>query len=115
MAEENDLEKIAEDLNLEVRETPFFSQTDSIPGIGDISSIKARVFTMKTGETASGATRASHYLLKVIEKEPPGEPSPEDIREIYAKLKREKASIVFQEWLKNIRDRADIMIDKSLL
>lgn len=115
MSKENDLEKIAQDLNLEVRETPFFSQADSIPGIGNISSIKARVFAMKTGETASGATRASHYLFKVIEKEPPGEPSPEDTREIYAKLKRERANIVFQEWLKNIRDRADILIDRSLL
>lgn len=115
LSHENDLEKVARDLKLEVRETPLFSQADSIPGIGNINSIKAKVFAMKTGETAFGVTRASHYLLKVIEKEPPGEPSPEDTREIYAQLKRERASLVFQEWLRNIRDKADILIDKSLL
>lgn len=109
------LEKIAKEIELEVQETPLFSAADSIPGVGNVASIKNKLFALKKGETASGSTRVSHFLFRVIEKESSGKPSPEESQEIYARLKREKAAIVFREWLNNVRDKAEIMIDKTLL
>ncbi len=115
IAGEAKLEKIAKEIELEVQETPMFSAADSIPGIGNVESLKNKLFALEQGETAAGSTRAAHYLFRIIEKEDSGEPSSEETQEIYARLKREKASVVFREWLDNIRGKAEIMIDKTLL
>ena len=115
LATDGNIENIAKDINLEVQETPLFSAADSIPGVGNIAAIKTKLFALEKGEGTTGSTRSGHFLFKVIEKEAAGEPSEEKSQEIYARLKREKASIVFKEWLENIRSKAEIMIDKTLL
>jgi len=115
LAEEASLEKIAKDIGLEAQETPLFSAADSIPGIGNVEAIKIKLFALQEGGAATGTTRAGHFLFRVIEKESPGVPSPEETQETYARLKRDKASVVFREWLDNIRGKAEIMIDRTLL
>jgi len=115
LANDGNLENIAKDIKLEVQETPIFSAADSIPGVGNIAPIKTKLFALGKDEGTSGSTRSGHFLFKVIEKEGAGEPSSEKSQEIYARLKREKASNVFKDWLDNIRSKADIMIDKTLL
>jgi peptidyl-prolyl cis-trans isomerase D len=115
LASDGNLENIAKDIKLEVQETPMFSAADSIPGVGNIAAIKTKLFALNKDEGTSGSTRSGHFLFKVIEKEGAGDPSSKKSQEIYARLKREKASIVFKEWLDNIRSKAEIMIDKTLL
>jgi peptidyl-prolyl cis-trans isomerase D len=115
LTSEGNLENIAKDIKLEVKETPLFSAADSIPGVGNIASIKKKLFALNKDEGTSGSTRSGHFLFKIIEKEGAGDPTTEKSQEIYARLKREKASIVFKEWLENIRSKAEIMIDKTLL
>ena len=110
-----DLEKIAEELKLEVLETPFFSRADSIPGIGNIASIKEQVFALKPGDTTSGESRFAYYLIKVKEFEKPGEPEEKDLLALYERLKTQRGNQLFREWLEKIRADADIQIDQDLL
>jgi hypothetical protein len=50
-----------------------------------------------------------------VEKEAAGEPDKEQVQKITQQLKREKSIQMFQEWVENLKIRAEIMIDKNLL
>jgi len=109
------LEKISEDLKMDIQHTPFFSRIDSIPGIGDFPAIKDNVFPLEKGQTTSAEAFRKFYLLRVQDRKQPGEPTKEQIDSITARLKRQKATTLFQDWLKNLREKSDVMIDKTLL
>ena len=109
------LEQLAKKLNMTVEETPFINQSDSIPGIGNIQSIKDAVFPLKPGETTTGASRGVYYLIQMVEREEADRPDPEESKKIYARLKNEKSRLVFQEWMENVRENADILIDRTFL
>jgi len=111
----NDLEKIAGEVNLDIRHTPFFSRVDSIPGIGDFQNIKDAVFPLEKGQVTSASAFRKHYLLRVQEKKLPGEPTEDQIQTITARLKRQKSNTVFNDWVKNLRARSNILINKTLL
>jgi len=111
----NNLEQLAKTLNMDVEETPFISQSDSIPGIGNIQSIKDAVFTLKPGETTTGASRGVYYLIQLVEREAMGQIDPEKSKKIYTRIKNEKARAVFQEWMENVKENAEILIDQTLL
>jgi len=111
----NNLEQLAKTLNMDVEETPFISQSDSIPGIGNIQSIKDAVFTLKPGETTTGASRGVYYLIQLVERESMGQIDPEKSKKIYTRIKNEKARAVFQEWMENVKENAEILIDQTLL
>ncbi len=115
LEQEKDLEKIVEGLDLSVKHTPFFSMADSIPGIGNIKQIKESALAMKIGDTASVKVRNRFYLFKRTGKEEAGEPDKEREQKITKQIKKEKSQQMFQEWVDNMKDRADIMIDKTLM
>lgn len=115
LEETGDLEKLAKELKLEVQDTLFFSMVDSIPGVGNIKSIKEAVFRKKAGEVTSGSSRHSHYLIQVLERDAAPEPSDADLKEQHTILKTEKANQVFKEWVENTRDSAEILVDRTLL
>ena len=50
-----------------------------------------------------------------MERKAAGSPTPEQTKDLYARLKQEKSSHVFQEWLENMKEKAEIMVDKTLL
>ncbi|PIQ96380.1 MAG: hypothetical protein COV67_09825, partial [Nitrospinae bacterium CG11_big_fil_rev_8_21_14_0_20_56_8] len=50
-----ELEPIARDLKLEIKHTPYFSMTESIPGVGNIKEIKEKISGLQKGETTSVA------------------------------------------------------------
>lgn len=110
-----ELGKVAEANALSVEETPYFSQVDSIPGVGDIKSIKNTIFQLKPGQTATGESPRSFYLIKVVDLQEPDEPEKDELRETYQRLKKEKANIVFRNWLEQAKAEARIMVDKTLL
>ena len=112
---EKNLEKLARELKMTVEETPFISRTDSIPGIGNIQSIKDAVFPLQPGETTTGASRGVYYLIKMVERETAGQPNPEKSKKLYTRLKNEKARAMFQEWMEKVKENAEIMIDQTLL
>jgi peptidyl-prolyl cis-trans isomerase D len=115
LAQEKDLDKIIKGLDLSVKHTPFFSMADSIPGIGNILEVKKKALTMKVGDTASAKVRNRFYLFKRTEKEDAGEPDKEQALKIIKRIKQEKSSQTFQEWVDNLKARADIMIDQTLM
>jgi peptidyl-prolyl cis-trans isomerase D len=112
---EKNLEQLAKELKMTVEETPFINQSDSIPGIGNIQSIKNAVFPLKPGETTTGTSRGIYYLIQMVEREAASQPGPEQLKKIYARLKNEKARVIFQEWMENVKENADILIDRTLL
>lgn len=115
LAQEKDLEKIIKGLDLSVKHTPFFSMADSIPGIGNIQEVKEKALAMKVGDTSSVKVRNRFYLFKRTEKEDAGEPDKEQVQRIIKRIKQEKSRQTFQEWVDNLKARADIMIDQNLM
>lgn len=109
------LEELAKNLNLTVKHTAFFSSTDSIPGIGNVQSIKDKAFTLENGQTATAHARNFAYLIKLTDKQPAGEPDKDKAQALQTRLQKEKGSAVFDQWLKDTRQKANIMIDKSLI
>ena len=109
------LEQLAKKLNMTVEETPFINQSDSIPGIGNIQSIKDAVFPLKPGETTTGASRGVYYLIQMVEREEADQPDAEKSKKIYTRLKNEKSRLIFQEWMENVKENADILIDRTFL
>jgi parvulin-like peptidyl-prolyl isomerase len=109
------LGKAIQGLDLSIRHTPSFSRVDSIPGIGNIKEIKEKTFAMNVGDISSTKVRNRFYLFKLVEKEEAGEPNKEQVQEITQQLKREKSIQMFQEWVENLKIRAEIMIDKDLI
>ncbi|MDA8560473.1 SurA N-terminal domain-containing protein [Nitrospinae bacterium] len=115
LAQEKDLARIIEGLDLSVKHTPFFSMVDSIPGIGNIQEVKEKALAMKVGDTSSAKVRNRFYLFKRTEKEDAGEPDKEQAQRIIKRIKQEKIRQTFQEWVDNLKARADIMIDQTLM
>ena len=109
------LEQLAKKLKMTVEETPFINQSDSIPGIGNIQSIKDAVFPLKPGEVTTGASRGIYYLIQLVEREEADQPDSEKLKKIYTRLKNEKSRLVFQEWMENVKENADILIDQTFL
>ena len=109
------LEQLAKKLNMNVEETPFINQSDSIPGIGNIQSIKDAVFPLKPGETTTGESRGVYYLIQMVERQAADAPDPEKLKRIRTRLKNERSRIVFQEWMENVKENADILIDQTFL
>ena len=109
------LDQMAEKLNMTVEETPFINQSDSIPGIGNIQSIKNKVFALKSGETTTGESRGIYYLIQLVEREAADQPNEDKLQKIYTRLKNERSRIVFQEWMENVKENADILIDRTFL
>ena len=110
-----DLEKIVKSYGLSISNTPFFSKSESIPGIGNIEQIKENSFAMKTGEFGSAQVRERFYLYKLVDIEKSGAPDPEQTKQITNKIKTEKKRQAFQEWIDNLKAGAEILVDKTLL
>ena len=102
-------------MKMEVQHTPFFSRVDSIPGIGDFQNIKDAVFPLEKGQTTSASAFRKHFLLRVQDRKLPGEPTEEQIKTLTARLKRQKSSTAFQDWIKNLREKSNVLIDQTLL
>jgi peptidyl-prolyl cis-trans isomerase D len=115
LSQEKDLEKAIKGLDLSIRHTPHFSRADSIPGIGDIKEIKEKAFAMKLKEVSSAKVRNRFYLFKLIEKDSAGEPDKEQTQQLIQQIKKEKSRQTFEEWVANLKSRADIMIDRTLM
>ncbi len=109
------LKKIAEELKMDIQHTPFFSRADSIPGVGDFQNIKDKVFPLEKEQTASETAFRKHFLIQLKDRKNAGEPTKEQLDTISARLKRQKSTTVFNDWIKNLRDKSNILIDQTLL
>ena len=70
---------------------------------------------MKLGEFSSAKVRNRFYLYKLADIEKAGTPDSKQIKKIMGKIKAEKSRQAFQEWVKNLKDGTEILVDKTLL
>ena len=115
LTRDKDLEKVVKGYDISIRNTPFFSKAESIPGIGNIEEIKQKAFAMKTGEFGSAKVRDRFYLYKLADIEKSGTPDSDQAKQITDKIKIEKSRQAFQEWITNLKTGAEILVDKTLL
>ena len=64
---------------------------------------------------SSAKVRNRFYLFKLVEKESAGQPDKDQIQQLIQQIKQEKSRQTFQEWVGNLKSRADILIDKTLM
>ena len=110
-----DLEAVAKEQGLKVKTTPFFSASDSIPGIGNIQDIKDRVFDLEPGKATTVTALKQLYLVRVKERKEAPAPDQKQKDDVYVRLQRQKGDIVFKDWLDNLRERSEVLIDETLL
>ena len=110
-----DLESAAKELGLDLKHTPFFNQSDSIPGMGNLKKVKTKAFELEKGKSGWVSSRNNYYLIRVQDREKADTPSMEVLKDLTARLKLEKGNSVFQEWLKNLKESSEILIDKTQL
>jgi hypothetical protein len=51
----------------------------------------------------------------MVEREAAGQIDPEQSKKIYTRIKNEKARVIFQEWMENVKESAEILIDQTFL
>ena len=110
-----DLESTAKKLGLDLKHTPFFNRSDSIPGIGNLEKVKTKAFELDNGKTGWAFVRDNYYLIRVQGRQKANAPEIESLKELKTKLKLEKGDSAFQEWMGNLKERSEILIDKSQL
>ena len=110
-----DLESAAKNLGLGLKHTPFFNRADSIPGIGNLQKVKSKAFELDKGKSGWVLVRDNYYLIRLQDRQKASAPDIEDSKELRTRLKLEKGDAAFQEWMKNLKERSEILIDKSQL
>jgi peptidyl-prolyl cis-trans isomerase D len=110
-----DLESTAKKLGLDLKHTPFFNRSDSIPGIGNLEKVKTKAFELDDGKSGWTLVRDNYYLIRLQDRQKANAPEMEALKELKTKLKLAKGDSVFQEWMGNLKERSEILIDKSQL
>jgi len=108
-----DLESTAKKFELDLKHTPFFNRSDSIPGIGNLEKLKTKAFELNNGKTGWVLVRSNYYLIRLQERQKADAPDMETLKELRKKLKLEKGDSAFQEWMKNLKESSEILVDKS--
>ena len=110
-----DIESAAEELGLDLKHTPFFNRSDSIPGIGNLEKVKTKAFELDKGKSGWIFARNNYYLIRLQDREKADIPDMEALKNLRTQLKLEKGNSVFQEWMGNLKESSEILIDKSQL
>ena len=109
LSKKDDFTKAAKELNLEVKETGLFSQTDPIPGIGWSLQILSLISKLKIGEfTMPIYMDKYYYILRLKEKKetyiPDFQTIKDKIKEVFIKEKaRQIAQQKIEDCLKELK------------
>ena len=109
------LESASKELGLKLQHTPYFNRSDSIPGIGNLKEVKSKAFELDKGKSGWVSHRNNYYLIRLQERVKADTPKLEELEELRTQLKLEKGNTVFLEWTENLKEKSDILIDKSKL
>nr|NIQ03672.1 hypothetical protein [Nitrospinaceae bacterium]NIR57559.1 hypothetical protein [Nitrospinaceae bacterium]NIS88029.1 hypothetical protein [Nitrospinaceae bacterium]NIT84893.1 hypothetical protein [Nitrospinaceae bacterium]NIU47069.1 hypothetical protein [Nitrospinaceae bacterium] len=115
LSQNKDLKTLADKFDLRLQHTPPFARADSIPGIGNIAAIKEKAFGLDVGETAGVHAVNKYFLFRVADRMEAGDPDEKRLDQLRARLHRQKANVLFQDWLANLKERSEIYVDKTLL
>ena len=70
---------------------------------------------MDNGKSGWTLVRDNYYLIRLQDRQKADAPEIEVLKELRTKLKLEKGDSVFQEWMGNLKEKSEILIDKSQL
>ncbi len=103
-------EEVAESEGLEVKETPFFSENEPVPGIGNNNAFTIACSLMPPGQITPPVTgRNSCYLIRVMERT---EIDPEQFRSTSTDIRNgllgEMANGHISSWYVRLKENADI-------
>jgi parvulin-like peptidyl-prolyl isomerase len=59
--------------------------------------------------------RDNYYLIRLQDRQKADIPKAEDLKDLRKKITLEKGNSIFQEWMNNLKERSEILIDKSQL
>jgi len=96
--------------------TPMFSLNQSIPGgVGKSAEFSANAFNLETGEISGLVeTDLGFYFQKLLEKTAFDSTIYNTQKEaISTRLLNQKKNIVFADWMKNLKDEADIVDNRK--
>ena len=113
----NDLNKVNQiDPRLHVETTGKFNSTTSIPLIGKDNAFIQTALTLKVGEVSSPVKALrGYYVIQLTEKTPFDSTSFNAQRSVIRNnLIREKKNASLNEWLKLIKDKADIVDNRYM-
>ena len=81
MPYEVDLTKYASEHNVPIKEGDFFSQNETIPGIGGDAKLKQSLFSLEKGEVSDLVeSNGKFYIIQVVDKRPSYLPKLEDVQ-----------------------------------
>ena len=76
-----DLTKYAAEHNVPVKEGDYFSQNETIPGIGGDAKLKQSLFSLEKGEVSDLVeSNGKFYIIQVVDKKPSYLPKLEEVR-----------------------------------
>jgi peptidyl-prolyl cis-trans isomerase D len=108
-----DFESTANELGLDLKHTPFFSRSESIPGIGNLEKVKTKAFELDKGKSGWTLVRDNYYLIRLQDRQKADTPEVDDLKNLRKKITLEKGNSIFQEWMDNLKESSEILIDKS--
>ena len=57
--------------------------------------------------------RSNYYLIRLQERQKADAPDMKTLKELRKKLELEKGDSAFQEWMQNLKESSEILVDKS--
>lgn len=103
----------ASKLNLNVRDTDFFSRKDSVEAIGETPIIVEASYGLKDSELSKPVETSKGYIIfKVIEKKDADEEAFAEEKEEYSKkVLASRSNLMMEKWLKELEDNAELAIN----
>ena len=80
-----------------------------------MKKVKTKAVELGKGKSGWIFARNNYYLIRLQDREKAGIPDMEALKNLRTQLKLEKGNSVFQEWIKNLKESSEILIDKSQL
>jgi peptidyl-prolyl cis-trans isomerase D len=105
-----DLEAAAHEHELEIKETPLFKETETIPGIGVNTAFAKACHLLTVGQLSTPVKGPNgYYLIRVNERtEPDMNAFTEQRKEIAQQLQREMSSSYVAGWYEALRKKAKV-------
>jgi peptidyl-prolyl cis-trans isomerase D len=107
------MDKAAAERNLKVETSDYFSNTDSLPGIGQAPDFMEKAFSTKPNSPPELARIPNGYaVLQVIADQPARTPSFDEIRaKVETEFRNEQAQAKLNDKTKELADRAKVLHD----
>ena len=110
---------LAENLDLELKETPLFKKDGTIPEIGRESAISQAAFKLKDGDIVGDSVvegKKGYYVIALKDKKIPADDEiSENIKSVKDQLFRTKQSEMYVSWIDKLKSKSTIEIQPGLI